>query len=192
MGDQFMTFLQQMQKRFADFGKRRSRRNYGAPTHCQLGFETLQDRQMLIVPYGGGAVWGSTDLTFSYSNLPDNVWNPGPNDSNLIAAAEEAMGVWASVSPLTFTQTGDSGPPHTAADNLYPAVGTPQIRWGHHFLDGPPITGMVNTLAHGFRPGTNGLFFGHLAKLVSGCKIESRQLIIAEFTNLYMAAGLFH
>jgi hypothetical protein len=120
----------------------------------RLAFETLEDRRMLFVPFGGGAVWGTTDLTFSYSNFLDGSWVSGLTNQQITQAAEEAMGIWASVTPLTFTQTGDSGP--AASDSLYEALTHPLIRWGHHLIDGPPVPMMTNTLGHGFRPGAGG------------------------------------
>lgn len=115
-------------------------------------FEVLEDRRMLFVAFGGGAVWTTTDLTYSYSNMLDG-WGSGLTNAQITQAVEEAMGVWASVTPLNFFQTGDSGPLPTSADSLYSAAGNPLIRWGHHFIDGN--TGL-NTLGHGYRPGTDG------------------------------------
>ena len=117
-------------------------------------FEALEDRRMLFVTYGAGGAWTSTDLTYSFSNLLNGTWSSGLTTAVLQQAAEEAMGVWAAVTPLTFTQTGDSGP--AASDNLYDASTHPNIRWGHHFLDGPPVPNVPNTLAHAYQPGTGG------------------------------------
>ena len=136
------------------FVRRQQAARRKTPYGCRLGIEPLEDRRMLFVPYGGGAVWGTTDLTFSYSNMLDGTWTSGLTNQVLTQAAEEAMGIWASVTPLTFTQTGDSGP--APSDSLYDALTHPLIRWGHHFIDGGPVPMMTNTVAHAYRPGTNG------------------------------------
>lgn len=93
-------------------------------------------------------------LTYSYSNL----LSPGLFDdlnqpispAFLRQAVEEALGLWASVVPVHFTEVPDSGPAPSEAD--YSPVGKPQIRIGHHKIDG---AGTVK--AHAFYPSGTGL-----------------------------------
>ncbi len=121
-----------------------------------LRFEPLEDRRMLFVTYGPGGAWTTTDLSYSYSNLLDGSWASGLTNQQVQEAAQEAMGAWSAVTPLTFTELADFGPMPTAADDLYSATSSPQIRWGHHLIDGPPNPPNPNTLAHAYQPGTDG------------------------------------
>jgi len=89
-------------------------------------------------------------ITYSYSNLLDGAL--GLPAADLRAACEEALGLWATYAPLHFVEVQDSGPP--PSDSSYPAFGYPQIRIGHHYIDGS--TG-PNYLAHAFYPYGNGL-----------------------------------
>ena len=107
---------------------------------------------MLFVPFGGGAVWPTTDVTFSYSNMLDG-WGSGLYQCADYSSRRRGNGNLGVGHAIAIHETGDSGPMPTSADSLYPAGGTPQIRWGHHFIDGN--TGL-NTLGHGYRPGTDG------------------------------------
>ena len=92
-------------------------------------------------------------LTYSYSNLFDG----GLLDSNeqsvpvglLRASVEEAFSLWAAVAPLHFIEVSDAGPP--ASDASYFGTGLPQIRIGHH-----PIDGFGNAKAHAYYPFQNG------------------------------------
>jgi hypothetical protein len=88
-------------------------------------------------PAGPGTdVW----ITYSYSNLLDGTFlllTP----AELRAATEEALGLWARYAPLHFVELPDSGPP--PSDQPYAAIGTPQIRVGHH---------SIPHVAHGFFP----------------------------------------
>jgi hypothetical protein len=87
----------------------------------------------------------SIDITYSYANLLDGTFfliTP----SELRAATEEALGLWASYAPLHFIETRDSGP--SVSDQPYAAAGHPQIRFGHH---------VSSDIAHGFYPGSDGL-----------------------------------
>ena len=79
-------------------------------------------------------------ITYSYSNLLDGTLLL-IDGSDLRAATEEALGLWASYAPLQFVELADSGP--APSDLSYPAAGSPQIRIGHH---------STGTAAHGFFP----------------------------------------
>jgi hypothetical protein len=94
-------------------------------------------------------------LTYSYSNFLDG----GLLDSNnqavpvsvLRGSVEEALSLWASVAPLQFIEMPDSGPLPTAADASYFGIGLPQLRIGHH-----PLDGFGNVKAHGYYPPSPG------------------------------------
>src|SRR5262249_33717034 len=75
-----------------------------------LAVEMLEERVVPYRTFGGDAVWGHTDLSYSYSNLLDGGIR-GLSTDDLWVATREAMGVWAAVTPLTFTERPDSGPP---------------------------------------------------------------------------------
>jgi len=84
-------------------------------------------------------------ITYSYANLFDGTLlliRP----TELRAATEEALGLWARYAPLHFVERPDSGP--DVSDQPYAADGHPQIRFGHHDL---------SEVAHGFYPGAGGL-----------------------------------
>ena len=92
-------------------------------------------------------------LTYSYSNLFDGGLL-GPNEQSvpaglLRASVEEAFSLWAAVAPLHFIEVPDAGPP--ASDASYFGTGLPQIRIGHH-----PIDGFGNAKAHAYYPFQNG------------------------------------
>jgi Matrixin len=94
-------------------------------------------------------------LTYSYSNfldggLLDSSEHPVPVDL-LRSSIEEALSVWAAVVPLHFIEVPDMGPIPTAADLSYFGTGFPQIRIGHH-----PIDGFGNVKAHGYYPPQSG------------------------------------
>jgi hypothetical protein len=84
-------------------------------------------------------------LTYSYSNLLDGAFLL-MDPTELRAATEEALRLWATYAPLHFVERRDSGP--DVSDLSYSAEGHPQIRIGHH----------VNSdLAHAYFPGGDGL-----------------------------------
>ena len=93
-------------------------------------------------PQGKGT---SIAITYSYANLLDGTFLV-ITPSELRAATEEALALWASYAPLRFIEIADSGP--GVSDQPYAPDGHPQIRVGHHVL--PEI-------AHGFYPGDDGL-----------------------------------
>ena len=84
-------------------------------------------------------------LTYSYSNLLDGTFRLN-TPTELRAATEEALRLWAAYAPLHFVEQRDSGP--EVADLPYGAEGHPQIRIGHH---------AIGELAHGYYPGDGGL-----------------------------------
>jgi Ca2+-binding RTX toxin-like protein len=134
---------------------RLSRRGRTAPRRPRL--EVLEDRIVLWNTYvslgDADAVWSFTNLSYSYSNLLDGWLNDdGMTTSDITDAVEESMGAWTAVTPLTFFQLPDSGP--APGDGQYDPIGRPFLRWGHHYIDGG--TGL-NVLAHGQRPGDNGI-----------------------------------
>lgn len=93
-------------------------------------------------PQGPGT---SIAITYSYANLLDGTFLL-MTPSELRAATEEALGLWASYAPLHFIEVPDSGP--AVSDQPYAADGHPQIRLGQHVL--PEV-------AHAYYPGPGGL-----------------------------------
>ncbi len=85
-------------------------------------------------------------ITYSHSNLLNGGMS-GITVPQLQAAVEEALSVWAAVAPLNFVEVADSGPAPTAADTQYAAGSTPNLRFGHHAIDGDS-----GVLAHAFFP----------------------------------------
>ena len=61
------------------------------------------------------------------------------------------MSLWAAVAPLHFIEVPDMGPTPTAADPSYFGTGLPQIRIGHH-----PLDGFGKVKAHGYYPPQSG------------------------------------
>ncbi len=90
------------------------------------------------------------DVNYSYGNLLNGQLKGGLSPNQIRAAVEEALGLWASYAPLRFHEVEDSGPA-TISDSTYSPAGHPQIRFGHHSIDG--ATGQ-NVIAHAFYPGT--------------------------------------
>lgn len=86
-------------------------------------------------------------LTYSYSNLLDGGLRGGLSAEDLIAATEEALGLWASVAPLHFQEVVDSGPLPPSDEEDYPAADHPLIRIGYHIIDGD-----FGVLAHAYYP----------------------------------------
>ncbi|HEY9669127.1 MAG TPA: matrixin family metalloprotease [Coleofasciculaceae cyanobacterium] len=89
-------------------------------------------------------------ITYSYSNLLDGNLPGGIVPSMLKAAIEEALKLWASYAPLNFREVADSGP--APSDAGYDSGSHPQLRFGHHFIDGSS-----SVLAHAYYPGNYGL-----------------------------------
>ena len=86
-------------------------------------------------------------LTYSYSNFLDGTLPGGLTEDELRAATEEALGLWASVAPLHLQEVFDTGP--DPSDDDYAAALHPDLRIGHHFIDGSIG---ANVLAHAFFP----------------------------------------
>jgi hypothetical protein len=89
-------------------------------------------------------------ITYSFSNLLDGGLvdpNNQPVQFGIIRESiEEAFGLWASVAPLNFVEVPDSGPP--VSDLSYTtAPGMPEIRLGHHNIDG-----FGNVKGHAYYP----------------------------------------
>lgn len=101
-------------------------------------------------PQPGGTGSPAT-ITYSYSNLLDGALPGGLTASELRSATEEALDLWASFAPLDFVEVPDSGP--APGDTSYPPSGHPDIRIGHHFIDGGSGS---NVLAHAYYPRQNG------------------------------------
>lgn len=117
----------------------------------RLNLENLETRD---VPYSIGVPWDTHLISYSYSNLLDGVLRD-PSGAQLSAgdlrtATREAMGIWASVANVSFYELPDSGP--AASETQYDGTGRPAIRWGHHFIDGPPPASGLSVLAHCLLP----------------------------------------
>ncbi len=90
-----------------------------------------------------GGLGSPVTITYSYSNLLDGTL--GISSAQLTSAIEEALGLWAKYAPLHFVEVADIGP--TPSDAKYNANGHPDIRFGHHHIDGSG-----KTLAHAYYP----------------------------------------
>ncbi len=92
-----------------------------------------------------GGLGSPVAVSYSYSNLLNGGLPGGLTSGQLQSAVQEALSVWAAQAPLNFFQLADSGP--AVSDTNYPAAGTPNLRFGHHTIDGPS-----NVLAHAYYP----------------------------------------
>jgi hypothetical protein len=97
--------------------------------------------------FDGDFIWPTTNLTYSYAPTMLNGGLPGGlSNTQIYNAVEEALSLWAAVSPLTFTFATDPGT--VTNDNNYFA-GTPnRIRFGVEVISGSN----GGTLAHAFPP----------------------------------------
>lgn len=102
------------------------------------------------IGFNAGNPWASSTITYSYSNLLDGTLGGNLTPVEIRAAIEEALGLWAGVTPLVFVEQWDSGPP--VSESGYSGAGNPQIRLGHH-----PINDGNGTIAHAWFPGSGGL-----------------------------------
>ncbi|OKH44624.1 hypothetical protein NIES2101_28185 [Calothrix sp. HK-06] len=89
----------------------------------------------------------SVDITYSYSNLLDGELKGDLLATKIRSIVEEALKLWSKYTPLNFKEVKDSGP--APSDNYYSDNNNPQIRFGHHYIDG---NGGV--LAHAYYPGS--------------------------------------
>ena len=97
-------------------------------------------------PQPGGPGTAVT-ITYSYSNLLDGQLI-GISRDTAKQAVEEALTLWSEVAPLDFVEVADQGPLPSTEDVGYRAADGPQIRFGHHLLDGAEGGG----LAHAYLP----------------------------------------
>lgn len=81
-------------------------------------------------------------ITYSYSNLLDGSLLL-LDATDIRAATQEALGLWAAHAPVHFIEIPDSGP--SPGDESYAPGDHPQIRLGHHSMP---------ELAHGYFPST--------------------------------------
>jgi hypothetical protein len=101
-------------------------------------------------------------LTYSYQNMFDGglkMPNGEPLPAQLIRRSiEEALGLWASVAPLSFVEVPDDGSDPYSQDP-FPRFG--QIRFRHTYLNGPDIPGQPpTTKAQAYFPFTGGNLAG--------------------------------
>ncbi|HUG90136.1 MAG TPA: matrixin family metalloprotease, partial [Planctomycetaceae bacterium] len=101
-----------------------------------------------------GGLGSDVTITYSFSNLLDGGLGGGLSAGQLQAAVEEALALWAAVAPLNFVEVVDSGPLPTSSDTSYFADSHPDIRFGHHYIDGGSG---ANVLAHAYFPYGSGL-----------------------------------
>ena len=86
-------------------------------------------------------------ITYSFSNLLNGELR-GLSADNAKRAVEEALTLWSEVAPIHFVEMADEGPLPTGEELAYRASDHPQIRFGHHLIDGE--TG--GALAHAYLP----------------------------------------
>ncbi len=138
-----------------------------------------------------GGLGSSLTITYSYSNLLDGNLGGSLSELQLRSSVEEAFGIWANYAPLNFVEVVDAGPP-VSDDTSYRAAGTPDIRIGHHLMDG-----RSGTLGHAYYPTST--FWGiagdvHLDtaetwRLGAGGGIDIIEVLTHEFGH---ALGLGH
>jgi hypothetical protein len=91
-------------------------------------------------------------ITYSFSNLFDGSLLDSQNvpvpTAILRPSVEQALSLWALYAPLHFVELADSGP--LPSDQPYSGIGLPQIRIGHH-----PIDGFGSFKAHAYYPGVD-------------------------------------
>ena len=101
-----------------------------------------------------GGLGSTVTITYSYSNLLDGLLPGGLSILDIRQGIEEALDLWASFAPLKFIEVTDSGPLPNNADTPYAPSDHPDIRFGHHFIDGDVGR---NVLAHAYFPASSGL-----------------------------------
>ena len=109
---------------------------------------------LCIIPH----VSADDSFTYSFSNLFDGQLQlrDGFTANEMVVAAEESFALWASVAPLTFVETDDTGP--TVSDKGYNRSSHPTIRIGHHGIEDEIDENgeTIDILGHAFFPGSNG------------------------------------
>jgi len=97
-----------------------------------------------------GGLGNPVNITYSLSNLLTSDLGGTLSPTAVYDAVEEALGLWARYAPLQFTEVLDSGP--GLVDAGYSGFNRPNIRFGHHAIDG-----RNNVLAHAYLPDGSGL-----------------------------------
>ena len=95
-------------------------------------------------PEGPGT---AVTITYSFSNLLNGELR-GLSAENAKRAVEEALTLWSEFAPIHFVEMIDEGPLPTGEELAYRALNRPQIRFGHHLIDGEN----GNALAHAYLP----------------------------------------
>ena len=94
-------------------------------------------------------------ISYSYNNFLDGgLLDPSgsPLSPNFLrSSVEEALGLWASVSPLHFVEVSDEGGPVVMGN--YPSGQYGQIRFHHRYINGPDSPACFES---GANPGTCG------------------------------------
>ncbi len=100
--------------------------------------------------FQSGGIGSPLTITYSLSNLLTPELGGTLAPAVVYDAVEEALGLWAKYAPLNFTEVLDAGP--AAGDQSYSGLNRPNIRIGHHAIDG-----RSNVLAHAYLPDGSGL-----------------------------------
>ena len=107
-----------------------------------------------------GGLGDPITITYSYSNFLDGGIKSSLDVSLgtplLRSVIEESLGLWAQYAPLNFVEVADSGPLPTSSHISYPAGSHPDIRLGHHYIDGNDSI-VSDILGHAFPPTDDGL-----------------------------------
>ncbi len=96
-----------------------------------------------------GGLGNPVNITYSLSNLLTSDLGGTLSAATVYDAVEEAFGLWAKYAPLNFKEVVDAGP--GVSDSDYSPFNRPNIRIGHHEIDGGS-----NILAHAFFPDGSG------------------------------------
>jgi len=188
--------------------KRKKRRQARAKTKpsfvCRI--EPLEERLLLFATDLGGP-WDTSALTWSIDNLYDgdirDSTGAALSNYQIHDSVVEGLSVWTAVSPLTLRQVQDSGP--SPSDDHYRAGTHPDIRIGHHFIDGVPTDPNADDdIAHACTPDESSGFPLYLRGLAgdihldngnrfdnpdSGSEVNLGQLIAHEAGHAF---GLLH
>ncbi|MEE3372528.1 MAG: matrixin family metalloprotease [Planctomycetota bacterium] len=115
-----------------------------AASHEEVALDFADTGFQWPQPNGLGS---AVTITYSFSNLLDGELR-GLSAENAKRAVEEALTLWSEVAPIHFVELVDEGPLPTGEELAYLASDYPQIRFGHHLIDGE--TGAA--LAHAYLP----------------------------------------